>query len=125
MNGLGILFLVLALACVAAIRDDWGDVNPFTFIGVVLFLFLAWFVRDTPESLARDAERAKAEEAQRIAEITPRRLSEKDGCTVYTFKPQDRWLYFTRCGNETTTQNEWTVRSGKTTRTETMEIKTK
>lgn len=41
-------------------------------------------------------------------------------------KATTRWLYFTKCeGAETTTNNQWTVRSGKTSREETMEIKTK
>jgi hypothetical protein len=83
----------------------------------------AW---DTPDSLERDRVKAQAEQAQRQAEATPRKVSEADGCTVYAFKPQDRWLYFTKCVNaETTTQNQHTVRSGKSSRTETTEIKSK
>ena len=81
---------------------------------------------DTPQSLAEDALKGQKKEAQRIAEITPRKVSEANGCTVYAFKPSDRWLYFTKCANsETTTQNQYTVRSGKTSHTETLEIQSK
>ena len=74
----------------------------------------------------QQAAKQAAEEAKHAEEITPRKLSSADGCTVYTFKPQDRWLYFTKCDNaQTTTQNEYTVRHGKSSNTETLEVKTK
>lgn len=66
----------------------------------------------------RDAERAK----QAAEDAKPRKVSEANGCEVWTFKPGDRWQYFTRCGSATQTTNTWeecrSVTSGKTTRTE-------
>jgi len=78
------------------------------------------------QSPAEKLEEALKEQATRAAEVAPRKISSADGCTVYAFKPQERWLYFTKCEMaETTTQNSYSVQYGKTTRTETMEIKTK
>jgi outer membrane lipoprotein SlyB len=100
-------------------------------IGYALcFLSLAGCMSGVTVSVWQSPEeklmQAKADQAQHTAEVTPRKVSVVDGCTVYTFKPQDRWLYFTKCANaETTTQNAYTTQSQKTTRTETMEIKTK
>lgn len=71
-----------------------------------------------------------AERAAKIADAKPRVINETpDGCKVYAFRPQDRWLYFTRCPNsQTTTNNAWSVttQNGKTssTHTESMDIKT-
>lgn len=66
----------------------------------------------------REAERAK----QAAEDAKPRKVSEANGCEVWTFKPGDRWQYFTRCGSATQTTNTWeecrSVTSGKTTRTE-------
>ena len=95
-------------------------------IAVCVFACFTYGAWDTPESLAVQAARDKAKQEQHDVEVTPRRVSSADGCTVYAFKPQERWLYFTKCDNaETTTQNQWTVHSGKTHHEETMEIKTK
>lgn len=99
------------------------DFKAWTFgaIFVVLFVSFVDFM-NTPES----PEIKEAKQKQRQLDAVPRKLSSVDGCTVYTFKPQDRWLYFTKCENvETTTTNEYIVKSGKTTRVEQMEIKTK
>ena len=88
-------------------RDDYTPL-PAAMLAVLCVLG-AWTVRNTPESLAKDAEDARQKQVQRVEEATPRRISEKDGCTVYTFKPQERWLYFTKCANaEATTHNAWT-----------------
>lgn len=76
-----------------------------------------------PDNVAeRNAERA-ASVAKREADKLPRKYREADGCEVWTFKPGDRWLYFTRCGTDKTeTINTWdecrSVASGKTTRQE-------
>lgn len=98
----------------------WPLLCVFLFVGCGV---LTW---TTPEQEAK----ATAEDAARhIEEITPRKVSSNYGCTVYAFKPQDRWLYFTKCGDEVTTQNAYTVSSGsgktKSTHTEVLEIKTK
>ena len=128
MNGLVFVFLLLAAICLfimIQLQQDYD--SPTLWVVLVLAcISAAYFAWDTPESLAREAETKEKERQQRIAEVTPRRISEADGCTVYAFKPSDRWLYFTKCANaETTTSNAYSVPSGKTTRTETMEIKTK
>jgi uncharacterized protein (DUF2252 family) len=56
---------------------------------------------------AARVERDQQQQAQRAADAKPRPVSRSDdGCVVYAFKPQDRWLYFTRCeGKQTTTTN--------------------
>lgn len=56
----------------------------------------------------------KAEERARdIADAKPRPFSQSaDGCTVYTFRT-DRWRYFTRCTNQTTTDNDYKESCGK------------
>lgn len=60
-----------------------------------------------------DRERACIEE--RRQERTPRFYADApDGCKVYTFKPGDRWLYFTRCPNsKTSTETTWVEQCGK------------
>lgn len=66
------------------------------------------------------------EQAQRQREDAakvPRVIREADGCKVYAFKDGDRWHYFTRCPNsQVTTESSYTVRTGKSTRTETETI---
>lgn len=82
-----------------------------------------WAISEYEHSPDRVAQRAK-EAAQHEANKVPRVVSKSaDGCTVYTFNPGDRWRYFTRCGDQTTTDNNYTVSrtSGKTTTTETVE----
>lgn len=65
-------------------------------------------------------ERHAQEEANRVPRIVSRST---DGCAVYAFNPGDRWRYFTRCGTQVTTDNNYTVTrsSGKTSTTETVE----
>lgn len=57
----------------------------------------------TPEGRAGDARRAQQVQDDKL----PRKTSEANGCEVWAFKPHDRWLYFTRCGDRTVTQNTW------------------
>lgn len=64
------------------------------------------------------AER-RAKEAEELAEKVkvwkvPYKISEADGCEVYTFNPDGlRWRYFTKCGSATTTtDNTWVECSG-------------
>ena len=78
-----------------------------------------WSVEMSPEAKARK----QADAERRVEESKPRKVSEANGCEVWTFKPVDRWLYFTRCGmDKTSTINSCdecrSVTSGKTTRTE-------
>ena len=64
-----------------------------------------------------DAGRAQIEQDK-----LPRKISEANGCEVWAFKPEDHWLYFTRCDARTETTNSWevcrSVNQGKSTRTE-------
>ena len=134
MNGAVFLFLFLALIALLIARGMWSDgedgVALVAFVFCIGLAWCAWEKRDTPENLAKAAAEEKQKQDQRQLEITPRKVSSADGCTVYAFKPSDRWLYFTKCENaEATTHNEWTVStgSGKThsSHTESMEIKSK
>lgn len=84
--------------------------------------FIAWDVFH-PDNVAAREKREAASLAKREADKLPRKYREANGCEVWTFKPGDRWLYFTRCGaDKTETINTWdecrSVTSGKTTRQE-------
>ena len=114
-------FIFVAWQCFVA---DEGKTPVLIFVAFAACM--SWAVMSSWQSPEERIQEALKEQAARAAEVTPRKISSADGCTVYTFRPQDRWLYFTKCENaETTTQNTYSVQSGKTTRTETMEIKTK
>lgn len=73
----------------------------------LMALCAGFFVYFAEDIAAAAAEREQQKQAQRVADAKPRPVSSSaDGCTVYAFKPQDRWLYFTRCsGAQTTTTN--------------------
>lgn len=114
-------------------------------IGVMVWFILAWFMRDElyptgffvglfiscslswlflGEQLESTKQREIENRAQKIKESTPHIIREADGCKVYRFKSDERWHYYTRCADKTTTESSYTVRSGKTTRTETESITT-
>lgn len=131
MNAAVFAFALLAIVSLWISVSITMDCEPV--VGRLFFIVFCGFVWaaskswDTPEQAA--AHKAEVER-RHLEEITPRKVSSADGCTVYAFKPQDRWLYFTKCEKaETTTVNQWTVNtgSGKThsSHEETMEIKTK
>lgn len=73
----------------------------------LMALCAGFFIYFAEDIAASTAERDRQQQAQRVADAKPRPVSSSaDGCTVYAFKPQDRWLYFTRCsGAQTTTTN--------------------
>lgn len=50
---------------------------------------------------------------QAALEAQPHVIREVDGCKVYTFKSGDRYHYFTKCGNITTTESSYSVSCGK------------
>lgn len=83
-------------------------------LGTIGFGLVAY--HDTGEEAVK---RGEIQEAKRIEERrqerTPRFYADApDGCKVYTFKPGDRWLYFTRCPNaKTSTETSWTEQCGK------------
>lgn len=114
-------------------------------VGLAVWLILAWFMRDElyPTGffiglfiscfvswlfLGEQTEASKQREIEHQAQIqrdqTPHVIREVDDCKVYRFKSGDRFHYFTRCADTTTTESSYTVRSGKTTRTETESITT-
>lgn len=92
------------------------------FIGLVIACGLSWLFFGEQTESRKEWDRAEA--AREEAERQPRVIREADGCKVYAFKAGDRWHYFTRCANQTTTDSSYTVRSGKTSRTETESITT-
>lgn len=55
----------------------------------------------------------RMQEEKRREERTPRLVSEKDGCKVYTFKGGDQWHYFTRCQQTTVTDTAIRKTCGK------------
>lgn len=71
-----------------------------------------WYKKQQKEEAQRRHEEA-------VRERTPRLVSEAaDGCKVFTFKT-DRWYYYTRCPNSTTTTNTtYTTSCGKNCRKE-------
>lgn len=64
------------------------------------------------------AQVRKAQEAEQTQrDKLPRKVNDSEGCEVWAFKPNDRWLYFTKCGSaRTETKNTWEEcrQSGKT-----------
>lgn len=66
----------------------------------------------------RDAERA----AQAKADATPHVIREADGCKVYTFKAAEKWHYFTRCPNNTTTESHHDEQQGSGKQRKTVDV---
>lgn len=60
-----------------------------------------------PERIAAHAAEKAAQEALRKANETPHVIREADGCKVYAFLSGDRYHYFTRCKDQTTTDTSW------------------
>lgn len=67
------------------------------------------------EAVAHKHAIEQAQTEARRKDRIPRFYSDApDGCKVFTFKPEDRWLYFTRCpGAKTSTETTWTESCGK------------
>lgn len=93
---------------------------------IALFMFGVHACEQTDS--AKETRRKVAE--RRAADSRPHVIREADGCKVYAFKLDDRWHYYTRCPNaSTTTDSPYTVctGSGKTTscKTKTESIETR
>lgn len=90
----------------------------FVVVVVGILALVIFGIKSCQETEWYQAEQA-AQNAQRAANAVPRVIAEADGCKTYAFKPtnEDRWKYFVRCAGPTTTDNTYTERSGKTTRT--------
>jgi hypothetical protein len=98
--------------------DVWWGVR---WIGGPIFVLVVGISSCTNSQWYRDGQAQEA--AQDAADRQPRVIREVDGCKVYAFK-SGHWHYFTRCPLETTTEGNRTVRSGKTSRTESETITT-
>lgn len=83
----------------------WLADAPILAVGAAFAAAAVGVYGDDIESSWRGVEAQR--QAERVADAKPRPVSRSDdGCVVYAFKPQDRWLYFTRCdGRQTTTTN--------------------
>lgn len=97
-------YLMAALLLVMAVIMFKVGAYAVAWLMAICAGFFIYFAEDIAASTA---ERDRQQQAQRVADAKPRPVSSSaDGCTVYAFKPQDRWLYFTRCsGAQTTTTN--------------------
>ncbi|MCA0188092.1 MAG: hypothetical protein LCH90_19275 [Proteobacteria bacterium] len=79
------------------------------------------------EAVAHKQAIKQAQAEARRKDRIPRFYSDApDGCKIFTFKPENRWLYFTRCpGAKTSTETTWTESCGKNcTRTASQTIET-
>lgn len=85
--------------------------------GLLITIALALFCLVSVDACTKTTEYKTAralELKQEIADQTPKMISEKDGCQVYTFKSTGYWHYFTKCPNsDVTTDTTHTVRNGK------------
>ena len=81
---------------------------------MVATLFLGVFF--WPGLDAGRAQRVAEREKQSLADQQPHVIREVDGCKVYRFMDGGYWRYFTRCATQTTT--EYRLRSGKSSRPE-------
>jgi len=86
-------------------------------VGVLIYRY-----NTDPEWIKDRVDRDAAIVAQKRADEQPRVIREADGCKVYAFKSGDRWHYFTRCKEMTTTDTSWEEchTSGKTRKCETL-----
>lgn len=85
-----------------------------------IIIGLAWHDRAFAPDPAPSAEQVAQREATRLAEEalrTPQQLSAADGCTVYKFKDNGYWHYFTKCEKDVTTDTTRSVRVGKSNQT--------
>ena len=118
MTPLGVGLCLLALILVwlwRGMRDGLGFFGNCTFMELIAAV--AWFAyqETRPEALAEEArETAKRAEECRQEQVPRFYADAPDGCKVYMFKPDNRWLYFTRCpSSKTVTENEWRESCGK------------
>lgn len=118
---LGVLTLLSMIVCVAAVNDYEGGVAGWALAFTILFGAGALHTSSDGWKAARAEDDAR-NAAREAAERQPHVIREADGCKVYAFKVDGRYSYFTRCKDTTTTESSYTVRSGKSSRTETESI---
>lgn len=102
-------------------RDSEYGWKFFIILCVIWAGVLIYRYNTDPEWIKDRVDRDAAVIAQKRADEQPRVIREVDGCKVYAFKSGDRWHYFTRCKDLTTTDTSWgeCTGSGKFRRCET------
>ena len=121
MNFFVIVFVIISFAMMISCISSPPEFSTVGFL--VFFVVMAIWSWESPEDKAAKVQQEELKRQEHEQERAPVKYSEADGCTVYKFKPEDRWLYFTRCADShTSTENSYEVRSGKTTRVETQVI---
>lgn len=118
------LFIFILIGIIAIwIDDNVGEFAwSFFFLATgCLFAHLIYTYNTDPEWIKDRADREAAVLEKRRADEQPRVIREVDGCKVYAFLSADRWHYFTRCKDMTTTETSWEEcrMSGKTRTCET------
>jgi len=96
--------------------DDVVDIIGALFFSVLLvvslfcvvggLIYCGWLLLLSPQ----DKEARRQAE---IAEATPHKYAEVDGCTVYTWVANGRNHYFTKCPTKVTTESHHTEYCGK------------
>lgn len=126
-----VFVVILALAGLIAIWsavtffNEGAVISGWVFVIIGVGLFVLAYNQAQPEAAAKRAESEAQRAAEKRARLQPRVIREVDGCKVYAFEAEDRWKYFTRCPNSsTTTESDWIERHGKTSRvvTENIEV---
>lgn len=114
---LGITVILLISCFVVEYYDNFPFIRV---ILTVIFGFATIASRESePEIQALRKTEAAEKEATKLANREPRFYSKSaDGCTVFTFlQDNDKWGYYTKCPNSTTTTDfAYSVRSGKSTK---------
>jgi len=115
--------VILIYTAYRAFEGDEGFGAAACFIIACALLFWSYHEAQ-PETRTKRAAAEAARVADAAARKVPRVVREVDGCKVYAFEAEERWKYFTRCSDRTTTENSWIERSGKTSRvvTENIEV---
>lgn len=118
MTMYGYLWIVGGLFAIGFFLDSFDIGNKISllfFCVLVSFIGYKVYYNTTDEAFQEIKKEKQAEVEVRSNELKPRLVSESDdGCKIYTFKPDSRWLYYTVCPNKSTTlTNEWVENCGK------------
>lgn len=108
---LAMIVFLLAWVFFDNFETAWG-----VFFGILGgLLIVATFYTNGTDFRQREAEQGQQKLAARMARETPHVVKEVDGCKVYAFEHDRHTQFFVRCQNSTSTQSNWSERSGKTT----------
>jgi hypothetical protein len=124
--------LVLAAGAVGFLTaytfSSWSEFRNGVLWAFIFASLMTWVVYPSESNIKTWSDRAKAaaesDAREKVLKSAPYVIREADGCKVYTFWSEDRWHYFTKCGNSVTTDSSWTTRQGKRTITHTETIGT-